>query len=64
LERKAERIFKGDHNTEDVPGLGEEGVVTRGEAAEQVAPKGEEVPVLGLGGGAAPAAPVVHHEEL
>ena len=64
LERKAERIFKGDHNTEDVPGLGEEEVVTRGETAEQAAPKGEEVPVLGLGGGSAPAAPVVHHEEL
>jgi len=61
LERKAEQIFKGDSNTEDVPGLGEEGVVTRG---EQAAPKDEEVPILGLGGGAASAAPVVHHEEL
>lgn len=64
LERKAERIFKGDHNTEDVPGLGEEGVVTRGEAAEQATPNGEESPILGLGGGPAPKASVVHHEEL
>jgi hypothetical protein len=66
LQRKAELIFKGDHNVEDIPGLGEEGVVTpRGEAAEAVAQKAEEVPVLGLGGdGPGTVAPVVHHEEL
>jgi hypothetical protein len=66
LQRKAERIFNGDHDVEDIPGLGEEGVVTpQGEAAEKMAQTGEEVPVLGLSGGPAhPVAQVVHHEEL
>lgn len=64
LQRKAEQIFEGDHNIVDIPGLGEEGVVTQEEAAEEEAEKGEEVPVLGLGGGSAAATPVVRHEEL
>lgn len=65
LQRKAEQIFEGDHNIVDIPGLGEEGVVTpQEEAAEKEAQKGEEAPVLGLGGGSAAATPVVRHEEL
>ena len=64
LQRKAEQIFEGDHNIVDIPGLGEEGVVTQEEAAGEEAEKGEEVPVLGLGGGSAAATPVVRHEEL
>jgi hypothetical protein len=58
LQRKAERIFKGDHTIEDIPGLGDE------EVAEKAAQKDEEVPVLGLSGGSASATQDVHHTEL
>ena len=65
LQRKAERIFKGDHDTEDAPGLGEEEVViSQGEVTEKAAQKEDEGPIMGLGGGSAAAAPVVRHVEL
>lgn len=65
FQRKAERIFKGDHDIEDSPGLGEEGVViSQGEVTEKAAQKEDEGPIMGLGGGSAAAAPVVHHVEL
>ena len=65
LQRKAERIFDGGHNIEDIPGLGEEGVVVpQEEAAESTAQKGEEEPVMELGGGSAATVPVIQHEEL
>lgn len=65
LQRKAERIFKGDHDTEEIPGLGEEGVVTPvAEAEEKASQSGEEVPALGVRDGPTIATPAVHHEEL
>lgn len=65
LQRKAEQIFKGDYDIEDVPGLGEEEVViSQGEGTEKAAQNGEEEPIMGLGGGSAPMAQVVHHVEL
>jgi len=65
LERKAEQIIKGEYNIEEVPGLGEEGVVTpQEEAAEHATQKGEEVPILGLGGEPASTVLVTHCGEL